>query len=148
MHLVILSAGIENEGQWPWPSRSFGHFNSEFLETAFNVALVYWSWPAKVCYTSRTRSCLRNQFAYFGGLKMFMTATLLQLVAMELGCHNDNLRYRQCIPLRKSNRNVFFFETIYSSLIFLFVLIFICDKTGWSIFIMIAFVGFRSLVTH
>ena len=29
MHLGILSAGIENRGYWPWPSRSFGlHFNS------------------------------------------------------------------------------------------------------------------------
>ena len=32
MLLGILSAGIENEGYWLWPSRSFGHF--EFRKTA------------------------------------------------------------------------------------------------------------------
>ena len=146
MHFGILSAGIENEGHWPWPSRSFWPFclkilgNSACLcdnysqiwaritkfapwpwpsrsfwtfwlrilrnftclhdicngfelespnlhqicllgfaqlvlkmevidfnlqglaiistqEIAFNVALVYWSRPAKGCYTSQTCSC-------------------------------------------------------------------------------------------
>ena len=37
--------------------RSFGHFNSEFQETALNVALLYWSRPANGCYTSQTYSC-------------------------------------------------------------------------------------------
>ena len=32
MHHEILSVGIENGGHWPWPSRSFYHFDSEFLE--------------------------------------------------------------------------------------------------------------------
>ena len=32
MHLGILWAGIENGGHWPWPSRSFGHFDLKFLE--------------------------------------------------------------------------------------------------------------------
>ena len=27
MHLWIISAGIENGRHWPWPSRSFGHFD-------------------------------------------------------------------------------------------------------------------------
>ena len=48
MHFGILSAGIENGGHWPWPSRSFGHFDSEFQETTFNIALVYWFRPAPV----------------------------------------------------------------------------------------------------
>ena len=57
MHLRILSAGIENVGHWLWPSRSFGHFDSEFQETAYNVALVYWSRPAKGECTPLTCSC-------------------------------------------------------------------------------------------
>ena len=48
MYFGILSAGIENGGHWPGPSRSFGHFDSEFEETTFNVALVYWFRPAPV----------------------------------------------------------------------------------------------------
>ena len=28
-----LSSGIENGGHWPWPSRSFGHFDSEYQDT-------------------------------------------------------------------------------------------------------------------
>ena len=42
----ILSAGTENGGHWPGPSRSFDHFDSEFQETTFNIALVYWLRPA------------------------------------------------------------------------------------------------------
>ena len=38
---------------WPWPSRSFGHFDAEFQETAFKIALVYWSRPVKGCYMSQ-----------------------------------------------------------------------------------------------
>ena len=37
---------------WCWSSWSFGHFDSEFQETVFNVALVYWSRLAKGYYTS------------------------------------------------------------------------------------------------
>ena len=48
MHFGILSAGIENGGHCPGPSRSFGHFDSEFQETTFNIALVYWFRPALV----------------------------------------------------------------------------------------------------
>ena len=48
MHFGILSAGIENGGHWPEPSRSFGHFDSEFQEMTFNIALVYWFRPAPV----------------------------------------------------------------------------------------------------
>ena len=48
MHFGILSAAIENGGHWPGPSRSFGHFDSEFQETTFNIALVYWFRPAPV----------------------------------------------------------------------------------------------------
>ena len=54
MYLEILSAGVENEGHWHWLSRSFGHF--KFHKTAFNVALVYWSRPAKGRYPSQTCS--------------------------------------------------------------------------------------------
>ena len=61
MHLGILSAGIENGCHCPWPSRSFGHFASEFQDTSFNVTLVHWSRPAKGCYTSQMCSCLRLQ---------------------------------------------------------------------------------------
>ena len=60
MHLRILLAGIENGGHWPWPSRSFGHFNSEFQETAFKMALVYWARPAKGCYTSQLALVLNH----------------------------------------------------------------------------------------
>ena len=49
MHLGVLSAGIEDGGH----SRSFDHFDSEFQETAFNIILVYWIWPAEGCYTSQ-----------------------------------------------------------------------------------------------
>ena len=45
---ILSSAGIENGGHWPGPSRSFGHFDSEFEETTFNVALVYWFMTAPV----------------------------------------------------------------------------------------------------
>ena len=38
---------------WPWPSKSFGHFNSEFQATAFNVTLVHWARPTKGYYTSQ-----------------------------------------------------------------------------------------------
>ena len=48
MHLGIPMACIEN-GVWPWPSRSFGHFQ----EMAINVDLVYWSRLTKGCYTSK-----------------------------------------------------------------------------------------------
>ena len=47
LHLRILSTGIENGDHWPWPSRSFGYFDSEFQETAFKVALIYWSRPPR-----------------------------------------------------------------------------------------------------
>ena len=42
MHFEILLTGIETGSHWPGPSRSFGHFESGFQETAFNVALAYW----------------------------------------------------------------------------------------------------------
>ena len=57
MHIRTFSAGIENGRHRPWPSRSFGHLDSEFQETAISVVLVYWSGPAKGCYTSQTWSC-------------------------------------------------------------------------------------------
>ena len=111
MHHGILSAGIENEGHLPLPSRSFWSFGLRILEnwayppdnsiicngfelesphvhqicilvfyqlllkvgvidrdledhlaistqeTAFSVALVYWSRPANVCYMSQSCSC-------------------------------------------------------------------------------------------
>ena len=41
MHLKILLTGVEYRGHWRWPSRSFGHFESGFQETAFKVALLY-----------------------------------------------------------------------------------------------------------
>ena len=44
---------VENGDHWLWHSKSFGHFDSEFQETAFNAALVYWSGPTKECYTSQ-----------------------------------------------------------------------------------------------
>ena len=53
MHLGIPTAGIENVGYWPWPSRAFGHFDSKFQESAFNIAFVFWSRPAKGWYTSK-----------------------------------------------------------------------------------------------
>ena len=47
--LGILTAGIEKGEYWPWPWQSFGHFDSEFKETAFIIALIYWAIPAKGC---------------------------------------------------------------------------------------------------
>ena len=38
-------------GHQPWPSRSYGHFESK--KWHFNVALVYWFRPAKGYYTSQ-----------------------------------------------------------------------------------------------
>ena len=32
IHLGILMLRMKNRGHWPWPSRSFGHFSSEFQE--------------------------------------------------------------------------------------------------------------------
>ena len=46
---LVLNMG----GQWPWRSRSFGHFDLEFQEMAFYVILVYWSRPAMGCYISQ-----------------------------------------------------------------------------------------------
>ena len=45
MHLGIFSAGIENGGHWPWPSRSFGHFDS--INGIKCLALLYTDlrWP-------------------------------------------------------------------------------------------------------
>ena len=57
MYRGILSAGIEMGGHWPWPSEVNGLAIILTEETAFNVALVYWSRPAKGCYTSQTCSC-------------------------------------------------------------------------------------------
>ena len=34
MHHGIDTAGIEKGSYWPWPSRSYGHFDSEFQETS------------------------------------------------------------------------------------------------------------------
>ena len=51
MHPGILSSSIENGGRWRWLSRSFGHFDSQFPETAFNVPHVHWSRLATGCLT-------------------------------------------------------------------------------------------------
>ena len=51
-------------GHWPWSPRSSGHFDPEFQEIPFNVGLVYWSRPAKGCYTSK-RALVRLQFHPF-----------------------------------------------------------------------------------
>ena len=37
-----------------------GHLAISTLETAFNITLVYWSRPAKGCYTSQMCSCTKN----------------------------------------------------------------------------------------
>ena len=69
MHLEIIFAGIEYGGHWPWLSRSFGHLKSVVHKTAFNVALVYWSGPAKGYYTSQRAlvlKYLRNVFILYG----------------------------------------------------------------------------------
>ena len=101
MHPVILLAGMDNGGDWPWTSRSFWSFWLRILgrkfgwsawwiwarvtkiwilvfsqlvlkmqapnldvqghlafSTAFNIALVYWSRPASVYYTSQTCCCI------------------------------------------------------------------------------------------
>ena len=42
MHHRILLSGIENRGQWPWPSRSFWPFDSEFSEIWF-VQAISWN---------------------------------------------------------------------------------------------------------
>ena len=55
MHLEILLAGVENEGHWPWPSRSFWPF---VLKKRHSSLLLYLrSRPAKGSYTSQTYSC-------------------------------------------------------------------------------------------
>ena len=37
-----------------------GHLAIATHETAFNVALIFWSRPAKGCYTSQARPCLHG----------------------------------------------------------------------------------------
>ena len=55
MHLGILSAGIENEGHWPWHSRSFWQF---IVKKRHSTLLLYLrSRLAKGSYTSQTCSC-------------------------------------------------------------------------------------------
>ena len=57
MHLgilkVVLKMGVINLDLQ-------GHLAISTQETAFNVALVYWSRLAKGCYTSQTCSCLKG----------------------------------------------------------------------------------------
>ena len=65
MHLGIPKAGIENGGYWSWPSKSFGHFHSKFQKTALNVTHVYWSRPAKECYTSIRVLVIRGFMQWF-----------------------------------------------------------------------------------
>ena len=60
LHFGILSVGIENRGHWPCPSRSFGHFDSEFQEMALNVALVYWYRLVKGVLHTPACSCCSN----------------------------------------------------------------------------------------
>ena len=55
--LLFFSAGIENVGHWHWPSR--WPFDSEFHDTVFNVALIYWYRSDKRCCTS---PCVFNIF--------------------------------------------------------------------------------------
>ena len=43
MHPGILSTGIENGGHWPWPSRSFDHFESELLEIWLDNSFKIWA---------------------------------------------------------------------------------------------------------
>ena len=54
MHLGILAADIENGRHWPWPSRSFGHFDSQ-------NGLQHHSCTPKGCFTSQTCSCIISQ---------------------------------------------------------------------------------------
>ena len=50
MHLVILSADIENWGHWPWPSRSFWPFWLRILGNSAcprNNSSQIWAWITK-----------------------------------------------------------------------------------------------------
>ena len=63
MHLWILSAVIENGGHWHWPSRSFGYFDSRNGIQRYSI--VYWSRPAKGCYTSQMCSLFCMEIIVF-----------------------------------------------------------------------------------
>ena len=62
MHLGILAADIENGRHWPWPSRSFGHFD-------------FWHWPS-LLYTDlvRPRGVARPKHALVPWCKSVLTA--------------------------------------------------------------------------
>ena len=62
-------------GHWPWPSRSFGHFDSI---SAFNGAFVYWFRPAKGCVAHP------NVLLYISAFHMFWK--LLQVDICILLC--------------------------------------------------------------
>ena len=56
-HPGILPTGIENGSHWLWPSKSFGHFASEFQETPFNIARAYFLLLGK-------RNCMSQTFSF------------------------------------------------------------------------------------
>ena len=103
----------KNGVDWPWSLRSFGHFDSEFQAFMFNMALVYWSRPAKGCYTSR---CARYLFIFFN---LTLQKQLHPLVIMNyldhntffssananVWCHQHRWQHRQpCLHWVKVNR--------------------------------------------
>ena len=69
-----------------------GHFGISTHKTAFNVALVHWSRPAKGCYTSQTCSCW---------LIISIARRQQNIVATLAACvlNNVNLAYRKIVPI-------------------------------------------------
>ena len=68
MHLELLLTGIEYRGYWPWPSRSFGHFESGYSVLPIYPGGVYGGigYIAVACLTPffwrpRARHFLRNR---------------------------------------------------------------------------------------
>ena len=62
MHPGILSAGIENGGHWPWPSKSFWPF---WLRILGNLACIenggQWPWPSRsLGHHFDARNCIQR----------------------------------------------------------------------------------------
>ena len=57
-------------------------------ETAFNIALVYWSRPAKGCYTSQTCSCnnTSHHIIYHDSIQWVVNTLLLHIWSSLLWC--------------------------------------------------------------
>ena len=80
----ILSAGIENGGHWPWPSRSFWPFNQEFLEI--------WLVGVVTCNGVEIESTNLHQICILGFSRLLLK---MEVIDLDLQRHLDN------IPIKK-----------------------------------------------